>query len=49
MFSDLGPLPHLALLAVLGVLGAAAGYWIEKQISLTNSQKATDETGFQLV
>ena len=46
MFSYLGPLPNLAIPAVLGVFGAAAGYWIEKQIRLQIRRRRLMKRGF---
>jgi hypothetical protein len=46
MFSYLGPLPNLALPAVLGVFGAAAGYWMEKQIRLQIRRRRLMKQGF---
>src|SRR5581483_6462491 len=46
MFSDLGPLPNLALPALLAVAGAAAGYWIEKQIRLQIRRRRLIKQGF---
>ena len=45
MFSDLGPL-QIALLAALPVIGAAAGYWIEKQIRLQIRRRRLMKLGF---
>ena len=44
MLSDLGPLPNLAVPAVLVVLGA--GYWIEKQIRLQIRRRQLMKQGF---
>jgi hypothetical protein len=46
MFSDMGPLPNLAVPAVLAVLGAGAGYWIEKQIRLQIRRRKLMKHGF---
>ncbi len=46
MFSVLGLLPKLALPAVMGVIGAAAGYWIEKQIRMQIRRRRLMKEGF---
>jgi hypothetical protein len=46
MLSALSALPSFALPAVLGVIGAAAGYWIEKQIRSQIRRRRLMKQGF---